>query len=178
MDIMTLDGANKRFTRAFTLVEAVMTIAILAVTMTTMATIIRYSDNSAMQARLDSMGMLEFAKQTQWLVNVPMSSFRESLNAHGGTLPLTLTVDKESEAGAALGLLYDPASYFLMQNSDGGAFPYTLVLTVESREELGVDAATYFDVAVNMVYNPPTLFDQSPEDPELQKEFNFSFEKW
>jgi len=184
---MTLaDATKRRLNEGFTLVEAIMTIAILAITMATMATVLRYSDNSAMQARLDSRAMLEFAKQCNWLVNVPMSAFKESLTEYGGgSMPVSFTLDPDSSPGDSDGLLYEPPSdpdapprYYLMNVGTQGVFPYSVTLTVAIASGTTIEDATSFNVNVSMAYSPPTLLDQSPDVGIPTKTFNFGFQKW
>jgi len=174
------DAANHQSRRAaFTLVESVMTIAILAVTMATMVTALRYSDNAAMQARLDSLAAMEFAKQCQWLVNTPMSSFRENLINFKGTNSTAITsLTCNATLTSTHSLLPPITSYYLM---DGGAFPYKTVLTVTPMPAgSSYENATYFQTEVIFSYSPPTLLNQTP-DASLSyvplKQFDFDFQK-
>jgi len=189
-------AANKE-NSGFTLIESVMTIAILAVTMATMATMMRYSDNAATQARLESTALLEFSKQCNWLVNVPMSSFKDSVTTYmadrGASWPLTggnsVVVSTNSAVGYACGLLYEPPTgtnypprYYLMQSGSLGAFPYTVTLKLDKASPTNayttIDAINAFSINVSMTYAPPTLLNQTPGSESPTKTFNFNFEKW
>lgn len=193
---MISDVANKK-KFGFTLIESVMTIAILAVTMATMATMLRYSDNAATQARLEATALLEFSKQCNWLVNVPMTSFKDSITTYmadrGASWPLAgvnaVTVTTNSAVGYSCGLLYEPPTgtyypprYYLMRSGTLGAFPYTITLSLDKASPTNayttVDAIDAFTVNVSMVYAPPTLLNQTPGTGSPTKTFNFSFDKW
>ena len=193
---MISDDDNKA-KAGFTLVEAVMSIAILAVTMATMATMLRYSDNAAAQARLESTALLEFSRQCNWLVNVPMSSFKDSItnymSATGKSWPLTgnnaIVVSSGTADNYACGLLYEPPGgadyppkYYLMKTASSGAFPYTITLKLDKSSPAGAvsgpEAVDSFSVDLSMTYSPPTLLIQTPGTNSPAKTLNFLFEKW
>jgi len=74
MDTTTYTGGNNR---GFTIIEAVMSMVVVAVGTMAVVASLRYGDLSALRARIDARGSQEFAKQTKWVVNYPPSVFRE-----------------------------------------------------------------------------------------------------
>lgn len=78
-DIMIFIDAKNR---AFTLVEAIMSMAVVAIGTLAVVASLRYGDYAALRARLDARGSQEFARQSQWIVNYPPEVFREKLAQH------------------------------------------------------------------------------------------------
>lgn len=62
--------------KAFTLIEAIMSMVVVAVGTMAVVASLRYGDMAALRARVDARGSQEFAKQTKWIINYPSSDFR------------------------------------------------------------------------------------------------------
>jgi type II secretory pathway pseudopilin PulG len=74
MDTMTYIADKNK---AFTLIEAVMSMVVVAVGTMAVVASLQYGDNAALRARIDARGSQEFARQTQWVMNYPSSDFRQ-----------------------------------------------------------------------------------------------------
>ncbi len=65
--------------QAFTIIESVVSMAIVAAGTLAIIASLKYGDHTALRARLDARGGKEFAKQAQWIVGYPPSDFRSQL---------------------------------------------------------------------------------------------------
>jgi hypothetical protein len=101
--------------RAFTLIEAIMSSLIVGIGTLAIVASLRYGDFAALRARIDARGSQEFAKQSQWVVNYPSSTFRQKLSS-GVTLPFT---EYSNETPL---VLIPQKSPFLLPNKDSYVF--------------------------------------------------------
>ena len=180
---MTSDAHNNNPNKAFTLVEAIMTIAILSITMVTMAIMIQFSDNSAMQANLSSLAMLTFGQQAAYVTQVPMSAFKAGLDDIGcGTNSTIATniVNKNDQVFAKnvlAAVTQDPTlpnqSLFLTKDSGEWSIPYTNSLSVTASGGENIDSATNLTVTISLNYQAPNLLSTNP----IPRRLTFTFLK-
>jgi len=154
-DIMTFTAKTKL--SGFTIVESIMSMAIVAAGTLALIASLKYGDNTALRARLDSRGGKEFAKQVQWIVSYPSETLR-SILPPGDAVS---TYSESSKQGvAAPKILIPQASKFILSDSEpidanGSGFEYWTTLDVKVPAAAGpgqslspyeVRIATYWEV--------------------------------
>jgi prepilin-type N-terminal cleavage/methylation domain-containing protein len=171
---------NINFNKGFTLIEAVLTIAILAVSITAMVAMLRYSDNSAMQAAIEANAALQFSRQSQYLVNMPMSVFKANLKTEiGGTNILaggkTITAGTNSTNNPLFSGLLAPITD---HNLIPGAVPVTATLNIKAVPDasVAIDSQQPFLITLTLSYNVPTMLNYS--NGLISNSLSATYYKW
>lgn len=121
--------------RGFTLIESIISMAIVAGGTMAIVASLKYGDQTALRARLDARGGKEFAKQAQWIISYPSDQFRAEL-------PLGISSGIYSETAGTNGaggkfLIPQPSEFLLMDSSVDpstgrkGGFRYWSEMSVE-----------------------------------------------
>lgn len=120
-------GTNK----AFTLIEAVMSMVVVAVGTMAVVASLRYGDLAALRARVDARGSQEFAKQTKWVINYPPSEFKSLVDP----IPDGGYVEDSAPTSNPKILIKQNSEYILGDSSSNPsrrAYSYKTILKVES----------------------------------------------
>jgi hypothetical protein len=129
----------------FTIVESIMSMAIVAAGTLALIASLKYGDNTALRARLDSRGGKEFAKQVQWIVSYPSEILRSRLPGRDSIWTYT-----ETTKGGTNQLLIPQAGPFALRdsepvgtNSSGFSYWTTLEAKVPAEVAPGESASPY-----------------------------------
>lgn len=127
MATMTSIARNK--TGGFTLIESIVSMAVVAAGTMAVIASLKYGDNAALRARLDARGGKEFAKQVQWVVSYPSQEFRNLLPL--GETGASNYFEVAKTNGSAGGILIPQSGPMLLRDTDGeGGFRYWTELEV------------------------------------------------
>lgn len=150
---------RKTSRRGFTLIESIVSMAIVAAGTMAIIASLKYGDQTALRARLDARGGKEFAKQAQWIISYPSDQLR-------ATLPLGLASSSYSETASTNGsggglLIPQPSSLLLMDSNidpstgERGGFRYWTEMNVQVPVDPGdsglvepytINLTTYWEV--------------------------------
>jgi prepilin-type N-terminal cleavage/methylation domain-containing protein len=165
---MTFTRKNSSW--GFTLIESIVSMAIVAAGTMAIIASLKYGDQTALRARLDARGGKEFAKQAQWIIAYPSDQFRSGL-------PLGVTASNYSEVASTNGaggkfLIPQPGKFLLMDSSvdpstgERGGFRYWTEMRVQVPADPGdgslsepytIRLATYWEVPGGQGVNDPAL---------------------
>ena len=156
--------------RGFTLIESIVSMAIVAAGTMAIIASLKYGDQTALRARLDARGGKEFAKQAQWVIAYPSDQFRAGL-------PLSITASNYSEVASTNGtggrfLIPQPGKFLLMDSGvdpstgERGGFRYWTEMQVQVPVDPGdgglgepytIRLTTYWEVPGGQGVNDPSM---------------------
>lgn len=166
----TMTSTKKTDRRGFTLIESIVSMAIVAAGTMAIIASLKYGDQTALRARLDARGGKEFAKQAQWIISYPSDEFRAELPLEDVSRTYTETAGVNGTGGKFL--IPQPSEFLLMDSSsdpstgEKGGFRYWTEMSVLVPPDPGDDSggepyvinlATYWEVPGGQGINDASL---------------------
>jgi prepilin-type N-terminal cleavage/methylation domain-containing protein len=129
----------------FTLIESIVSMAIVAAGTMAIIASLKYGDQTALRARLDARGGKEFAKQAQWIIAYPPDQFRAELPL--GDVTSTYAERAGTNGTGGKFLIPQPSEFLLTDSSvdpstgKKGGFRYWTEMSVQVPPDPGVDSS-------------------------------------